>query len=205
MKVKYPDDDYIIFDFETTGFNPEEDRVIEIAALWISGGEPRNSYEALVKVDKPIPEKITELTTITQELIDTQGKEELLAWQEFADFISGKPIIGHNILGFDIKFLVASFNRLSIPFNNLDSKKWIDTAAIYKAKKMQANPYWYENHFDFAKRVLDTKIFGLKFNLALCCEELGVDCSKFQAHRAIGDVFMVFEIYKKFLEGLQNG
>lgn len=200
MHIKYPEDDYIVFDLETTGFNPETDRVIEVAAMWISGGEPRNTFDFLIKIDQPIPAEITGLTGISQQMIDREGAIESEVWPAFIDFIGDKPIIGHNVLAFDNKFLIATFKRLGLSENGLNAIKWVDTAAIYKSKKLDQVPYWYENHIDFARRILNIRAIGVKFNLALCCEELNIDCSSYVAHRALGDCFMVAEIYKKFLE-----
>lgn len=203
MKILYPLTDFVIWDLETTGFDPVKDRITEIAAVLIIDGKVASSYNVLVKTDVKIPDNVSKLTGITQEMLDKDGIDEETAWRNLATFMKDKPILGHNILAFDVKFLIESFNRLNIPLTGLDSARWLDTAAIFKAKKLKLAPMWHENHRDFARRVLSMYAPGVKFNLTLCCQEMEIDLSEVTAHRAGADVLMVLEIYKKFLEEMK--
>lgn len=100
---------FIALDLETTGLDPNKDRIIEVGAILY---EPMaNSREFTAKAEwsglfNPgfsIPEEITELTGITE--FDLLGKPAIEAQiEELREFIGERPILGHNIL-FDIAFL----------------------------------------------------------------------------------------------------
>ena len=58
-------DNYIVLDTETTGLNPARDKVLEIGAARIEQGRVVETFETLIDTGVPIPERITELTGIT--------------------------------------------------------------------------------------------------------------------------------------------
>ena len=59
---------YIALDLETTGLDPQKDQILEIGAVKIQDGKETERYETFVRVGIPIPEKIQELTGITEEM-----------------------------------------------------------------------------------------------------------------------------------------
>ncbi len=63
------EDTYIALDLETTGLSPANDRILEIGALWIENGEVTDTYETFVDCGIPIPQAITQLTGITDEMV----------------------------------------------------------------------------------------------------------------------------------------
>ena len=97
----------IAIDVETTGISPEKERIIEIGAFRPETGEV---FRTLIQPGRPLPEKITELTGITDDMLaDAPGEAEAIkAWLEFM----GEDVIllGHNI-SFDHSFLVQAIRR----------------------------------------------------------------------------------------------
>ncbi|MCC8100906.1 MAG: 3'-5' exonuclease [Clostridiales bacterium] len=94
---------YIAFDLETTGLRPSVDRILEIGAVRVEDGEVTGTYETLVDHALPIPEKITELTGITEEM--TAGALDIrTAVEGFLKFSGDEVLLGHNIL-FDYGFM----------------------------------------------------------------------------------------------------
>ena len=72
-------DSYVVFDIETTGFNSVNDRIIEIGAVRVIGGEIKETFSEFVNPECPIPYKITQLTTITDGMVKDAGTiEEIL-------------------------------------------------------------------------------------------------------------------------------
>jgi DNA polymerase-3 subunit epsilon len=104
----------VMLDFETTGLSPEAgDRITEVAALRIVGGEIRERYVSLVNCGVRIPSFITQLTGITQQMVDTAPPSQQVV-AELLDFIGGDMLAAHNA-SFDEKFLKAEGWRIGRP------------------------------------------------------------------------------------------
>lgn len=192
--MKYPNS-YVVFDFETTGLDPATAKVLEIGAIKVVNGEVVDKLSLLIKWPEPVPEKITEITGITQAMVDAEGTTPDDARQRLAMFIADQIVIGHNIYNFDLKFL---FGFLAKDIVNVSKVlvNFIDTAAHVKAKKINIVRRFNQSYESWVKEVMETKAFGIKFNVGTCCDELGIDKSIGQ-HRAMNDVLLTNEIYKK--------
>ncbi len=100
---------YVAFDFETTGLDPNSDRIIEIAAIRYDDGEPVDEFITLVNPGREISAFITEITSISNAMVaDAPREEDIL--DEFHEFLGAYPLIAHNI-SFDIAFLNALRSR----------------------------------------------------------------------------------------------
>ena len=95
--------DYIVVDVETTGLNPARDRLLEIGAARILNGKVEETYQTFIDAGVEVPERITELTGITDEM-RLSGKRPEQAIPEFLEFCGELPILGHNV-SFDFGFL----------------------------------------------------------------------------------------------------
>lgn len=97
--------EYVSLDVETTGLNPQNDDVIEVAVIVFNTREEIARYSQLVRPRKPIPLQIARLTGISQEMLDESPRfEEIVA--DLAAVIGDRPIIGHNI-SFDMSMLAG--------------------------------------------------------------------------------------------------
>lgn len=197
--IRYPLN-YCVFDFETTGLSPEKDHIIEIGALKKVEGRPDEIKSWLVKwPGVQVTQTTIDITGITQEMVDTGGWDPDRAFMDFFEFAGNLPLVGHNIVRFDLPFLFSTMDRLL--FAKFDrheaAENCVDTAALYKAKKLGAERMWNETFHQFAVRVLEIRAFGVKYNVGICCDELGIDKNLGQAHRAGGDVILTNEIYRK--------
>lgn len=99
---------FVALDVETTGLDPSENRVIEIAAVRFSpdgagGWKTADRFVCFVDPGIPVPAKITEITGITSEML-RGGRVPLEAIHELADFIGDMPLVAHNAF-FDVGFL----------------------------------------------------------------------------------------------------
>ena len=100
---------FVVFDLETTGLNSSPaggnmDRIIEIGAYKISGGEIKESFSTFVNPGRKLSEEIVKLTGITQEMVESApGYEKVMP--DFFKFCQGAYLVGHNIAGFDYKFV----------------------------------------------------------------------------------------------------
>lgn len=102
-KLNLPEE-YIILDIETTGFKPDIAKIIEIAAVKYSSAGAIDTYATLVNPNINIPEKISELTGITQAELDAAPTWEQIQ-PSFVRFIGNTFLVGHNIKEFDIDFI----------------------------------------------------------------------------------------------------
>lgn len=203
----------IIWDLETTGFVAPEAKILEIGAFIIEEGNPEieERHWVLKNPDTVIPEKITEITGIDQAIVDAEGRDPKECLMEFLSLLTtAKLNVTHNGVKFDIEFLVA-YAKFIFGENDLQTgvlrhlirESCYDTAVHFKASKLNMKQKEGESFVDFADRVMDTKAYGVKFNLGLCCDEIGIDRTGVQQHRALGDVFLTHELFKKVWFGSQ--
>lgn len=97
---------YIVLDIETTGFSRNNDRIIEIAAIHYVFGEEATRFHTFINPQMQIPKHITRLTGIHQYDVDNAPLIEDIS-DDFLEFIKDYPLVGHNIINFDLPFLEA--------------------------------------------------------------------------------------------------
>ena len=203
-KIKYPDS-YITWDLETTGLDFVNNRIIEIGAITVKNNEIVDERSWLLNYNIEIPDFITNITKITKEIIDSEGQDPVLCINEFLNMLNtSSSYLAHNGTRFDIPFLIEQATRTlnsSKEYRERISKKLyassFDTAVLIKAQKLNMQRQWNETFKEFADRVMEIRAFGVKYNVAICCEELGIDKSDVQQHRALGDVKLTHRIYQE--------
>ena len=105
--------DYIAFDFETTGLNPEDDRIIEIAAIKFVNGNLVDRFVKLINPGRPIDPFITDITGISDDMVKNKPIESDIV-DDFLEFLTDLPLVAHNI-SFDKSFLDALCERFKKP------------------------------------------------------------------------------------------
>lgn len=121
------DGEFISFDIETTGLNFERDRITEIGAVRIVGGVVEQSFDTFVNPEMPIPANITELTSITDDMVK-DAPLEAEAVKSFLEFCAGAPLIAHNA-SFDTGFIKAVCRRHGMEFEST----FIDSVPICRS------------------------------------------------------------------------
>lgn len=111
--LKLDDTTFVVFDFETTGFNATAgDSIIEIGAVKIKNGEIIDTYQTLVNPGRSISAKITEITNITNEMLVGQiGEEEAII--DFKKWMGNLPLVAHNAK-FDVSFLESAYYKYNL-------------------------------------------------------------------------------------------
>lgn len=108
-------EEFLALDLETSGLSPEKDRIIEIGAVKYCGEQITGTYSCLVQLSEKLPERITALTGITDEML-AQGISEREAVLGFLEFAKDSPVLlGHNIT-FDYSFLKVAALRYGLNF-----------------------------------------------------------------------------------------
>ena len=104
---------YVVFDIETTGFSVTYDRIIQIAARKVLQGQVIETYETFVNPGMPIPKRITEITSITNEMVEEALPiEDILP--RFLEFVGDAILVAQNA-SFDVGHIYANMDRLNIP------------------------------------------------------------------------------------------
>ncbi|MDO4261269.1 MAG: exonuclease domain-containing protein [Eubacteriales bacterium] len=116
--------DYIALDVETTGLNPGRDKVLEIGAVRVRDGVEAETFQTLIDAGTPVPERIQELTGITDEM-RRMGRRPEQVYPEFVEFCGDLPVLGHNVQ-FDFGFLKQGAVNQGLTFE----KEALDTLKI---------------------------------------------------------------------------
>ena len=106
---------YVVFDLETTGFSPEKDRIIEIGAVRLENGKETGRFSEFVNPKIPIPYRITQLTSITNDMVSHEEPIETIL-PRFLAFCEGCVLVGHNV-AFDVSFVRQNAKNLNLPFS----------------------------------------------------------------------------------------
>ena len=95
---------YTVIDIETTGLDRQTAEIIEFGALRIENGTPAAQFSMLVQASTPVPPVCAELTGITDDMLAGQPEiREALA--AFVAFIGDTPLVGQNLLDFDLPII----------------------------------------------------------------------------------------------------
>ncbi len=173
------DETFVVFDIETTGFSPINNRIIEIGAVKVEKGEITDRYSTFVNPDVPIPFEIEKLTGINDNMvIDSPMIEEILP--QFLAFCEGAVLVAHNA-NFDMSFMIENARRLEL--NN--EFTYVDTLGIARVLLPNQN----------------------KHTLDAVAKTLGVSLENH--HRAVDDAEATAQIFVKFIpmlkeEGVEN-
>jgi len=167
----------IIYDFETTGFNPFHCEIIEIGAMDNYG----NTCNILLKPSKILDKKITELTGLTTPFLNENGVNQYDGLKQFNDFIykygnyfeNNTYMVAHNNHSFDKLFLHYQFKKYNIKIHI--HLKFLDTLRM-------------------AQLLLD----NLKYHsMGSLCQYFNIENNN--QHRAMGDCIALEKIFKLLL------
>lgn len=156
---------YVAVDLETTGIGVKAEKITEIGMVKVVDGQVMDTYHTMVNPHREIPERVVELTGITDEMVkDAPGIEDVLT--EVIQFCDGFPLLGHQIL-FDYSFLSQAAANQKIKFE----KEGIDTLKICRYLMPGAE----------------------KKNLGAACHYFGIDPDT--THRALSDAMSAHLLY----------
>ncbi len=124
MKEHSLEDDFVVFDIETTGLNPHQDKITEIGAVKVRNGQIVDRFSAFVNPGVSIPSFIVKLTGITDDMVkDAPPVEQVL--NEFMEFIQGSVLVAHNA-NFDVGFIKQNAKLMGEKVKN----PYIDTLEL---------------------------------------------------------------------------
>jgi len=168
------DDEYVVFDLETTGLMKETDKIIEIGAVKIKNGKIVDKFSAFVNPKIKLSKKIIELTNITDDMLENAPNEETVL-PEFLKFFGNAVLVAHNA-NFDVGFIRQWAKFKNIEINNTV----IDTVELSKLLFPNLS----------------------KYKLDIVAKHLGISLENH--HRAVDDAGCTAEIFIKCSEILKK-
>ncbi len=168
------DDEFVVFDIETTGLNAQKDRITEIGAVKIKEGRIIDKFSAFVNPGIPIPSFIVKLTGITDDMVmDAPPIEQVL--NEFMEFIEGTVLVAHNA-DFDVGFIKHNARLSGEKIRN----PYIDTLELCRKMFPELG----------------------KYKLNLVAKHLGIELENH--HRAVDDSLATAKIFLHCMEVLKQ-
>ena len=171
---------YIVFDRESTSTRPhlKYGKLLELSAIKIDGsGRIISTFDTLINPEMSIPKKITELTSITNDMVKNKPKYPL-AVKEFIKFCGNYPIVAHNATT-DIDYVNFYAEKIGLRFDPY----YIDTITLAR----------YTNRNDKNFKV---------FNLAYLAKRYHI--TNKDAHRAMADTEATMQLFLKFKKILRS-
>ena len=168
------DSDFVVFDIETTGFSYMNDRIIEIGAVKVVGGQIVDRFSTFINPGMPIPLEIEKLTGINDAMVaDARDITQVLP--EFMEFCQGCMMVAHNA-EFDMSFIRYNCEQQGISRDFVT----VDTLGIARALLPDLKNY-----------KLDTVVEAM-------------DCVLENHHRAVDDAEATAHVFVKFIERLKK-
>ena len=166
------DDEFVVFDIETTGLSAMTCKITEIGAVLVRNGEVLKVFSTFVNPDGHIPEEITELTGITDDMVaDAPSQKD--AVKAFIEFVGKRTVVAHNA-NFDMGFIRRAAENAGIHFD----PPYLDTLSM--------------------SRFLNPELKNHKLDTLVDFYRLG----DFNHHRACDDAEVTAKIFCKMTEKL---
>ena len=165
---------YCVLDLETTGISIATEKITEIGIMKVKNGEIIDEFECFVNPEKPIPQRVVEVTNITDEMVkDAETIDKV--FPKVLEFLGDSIIVAHNA-SFDVGFLKNTAKLLGYEFNYT----YIDTLPLAK------------DLFPELK----------KYKLGKIADSLGIEVDV--AHRALADVETTVKVFNVMLKKLKD-
>lgn len=170
----------IIFDTETTGFDPRNgDRMVEIGCIEMVNRVPSGrTFHVYFNPERSMPAEAEAVHGLSDTFLADKPLFRELA-QDFLDFIEDSPMVAHNA-GFDFTFINAELALCGMAEVSRD--RMVDTVALAKVR----HP-------------------GAKLSLDALCTRYGIDRSHRTKHGALLDAELLAQVYVELRGGRQIG
>jgi DNA polymerase III, alpha subunit, gram-positive type len=168
------DTTYCVLDLETTGFSFRTEKITEVGIMKVKNGEVIDEFSCFVNPEKPIPQRVVEVTNITDDMVkDAETIDKVMP--KILEFVGDSVLVAHNA-DFDIGFLKYNAKNLGLSLENT----YLDTLRLAK------------DLFPDYK----------KYKLGKIAENLGIKVEV--AHRALDDVDTTVKVLNVMLKMLKD-
>lgn len=168
------DTTYCVLDLETTGLSFRTEKITEVGIMKVKNGEIIDEFSCFVNPEKPIPQKVVEVTNITDDMVkDAETIDKV--FPKILEFVGDSVLVAHNA-DFDIGFLKYNASQLGYELNNT----YVDTLRLAKSLFP-----------DFKK-----------YKLGFIADKLGIIVEV--AHRALDDVDTTVKVFNVMISMLKE-
>jgi DNA polymerase III subunit epsilon len=169
----------IVFDTETTGFDPlTGDKLVEIGAVRMIGGLPtKETYHTYINPQRSVPDAAVKVHGLTGAFLSDKPLFEEIA-QDFLDFVGDLKLTAHNA-PFDAKFINTQLAEIGLP--TFAEDRFIDTLPI--ARK---------------------RFPGSQVSLDALCRRLKISLASRDKHGALIDSELLAEVCVELMGGRQT-
>ena len=168
------DTTYCVLDLETTGLSFRTEKITEVGIMKVKNGEVIDEFSCFVNPEKPIPQKVVEVTNITDDMVkDAETIDKV--FPKILEFVGDSILVAHNA-DFDIGFLKYNASQLGYELNNT----YLDTLRLAKSLFP-----------DFKK-----------YKLGFIADKLGIVVEV--AHRALDDVDTTVKVFNIMISMLKE-
>ena len=162
----------IFFDTETTGLDCGCCSIIELGMLVVEDGKIIEEYDEFIKINEPLPKKITEITGITDNMLENEGISEEHVANDLKEHLTKDTLmIAHNTQ-FDLSFIYMLLYKY---FGDeadeiVENMLWLDTLTVLKDRKdyphklIDAVEYYNIEKVNFHRAIDDTRALYHVFN-----------------------------------------
>ena len=165
---------YCVLDLETTGLSFRTEKITEVGIMKVKNGEVIDEFSCFVNPEKPIPQKVVEVTNITDDMVkDAETIDKV--FPKILEFVGDSILVAHNA-DFDIGFLKYNASQLGYELNNT----YLDTLRLAKSLFP-----------DFKK-----------YKLGFIADKLGIVVEV--AHRALDDVDTTVKVFNIMISMLKE-
>lgn len=168
------DTTYCVLDLETTGFSATTEKITEVGIMKVKNGEVLDQFSCFVNPEKHIPQRVTEVTKITDDMVKDAETIDMV-FPKILDFIKDSVLVAHNA-PFDMGFLKQNAKNLGYDFDFT----YLDTLSLAK------------DLFPDYK----------KYKLGKIAENLGIKVEV--AHRALDDVDTTVKVFNVMIDMLKK-
>ena len=153
-----PEDEYVVFDTETTGLNPKTDDILSIGAVKIKQNIIllKDRFYTIVKPEREINEETIKIHGLRKKDLEN-GIPVEKAIKEFLKFIGSRPLVGYYI-DFDVAMINKYTKKIiGIPLPN----EKIEVSGMYYDYKIGTIPQGFVDlRFDSILKDLNIPSFG---------------------------------------------
>ena len=168
------DTTYCVLDLETTGLSFRTEKITEVGIMKIKNGEVLDEFSCFVNPEKPIPQRVVDVTNITDDMVkDAETIDKV--FPKILEFVGDSVLVAHNA-DFDIGFLKYNAKQLGYSLENT----YIDTLRLSK-----------DLFPDFKK-----------YKLGIIADNLGIKVEV--AHRALDDVDTTVKVFNVMINMLKE-